>query len=171
MSRSSLISLVLCLGVSVALFGWLFSSEPLSPDAYVKTTESGGQKNTGRKMTQVESVNPESAPSKTIEPNQREVVFSISRTKATPLNDEPVNIVINPGSQKVQIQPGAGDLVVTASGLRMRSEPSSKSELLGNYARGARFTHIRDQNGWALVQSLDDGQKGWMFKKYMGAGG
>jgi len=179
MSRSTIISLVLCLGVSAALFGWLFSNEPLPLGSYANTAGTGDKKpaksasskmavskNAGTKTT-----GPKSAEIKPAGQNQREVVFSVSRSKATALNDQPINIVINPGSQKVQLQAGAGDLVVTASGLRMRSEPSSKSELLGNYSRGSRFAHIRDQNGWALVQSLDNGQKGWMFKKYMNKGG
>ena len=169
--RSTLISLVLCLGVSVALFVWLFLNEPLSEMEHVKTAETSAQKSAvpsaAPKATTPRAKWPESVVQKPVGQNQRAVVFSQTRSKATALNDVPVNIVINPGSQKVQIQAGAGDLVVSSSGLRMRSEPSSSSEMLGKYSRGARFAHIRDQNGWALVQSLDDGQKGWMFKKYM----
>jgi len=146
MSRSFFISVALCLGGSAALFGWMFSNEPLPPAAKVKSV-----------------IKPADPIGKT--------VFAAPRTKATPLNDEPVNIVINPGSQSVPVQSGPGDLVVVSSGLRMRSEPTSQSEILGNYVKGARFAHIRDENGWALVQSLDDGQKGWMFKKYMAKGG
>lgn len=96
------------------------------------------------------------------------MVFAVPRSKATALNDLPVNIVIDPIIRAIPVKTGTGDLIVVASGLRMRSEPSSRSNSLGNYSKGARFAHIRDENGWALVQSLDDGQKGWMFKKYMG---
>ena len=176
MLRSTLISLVLCLGVSIALFGWLFMNEPLPEMTRVKTAETIDQKSavpsvvpnaTSPRVKWSESVVQKPVAQKPVDQNQRAVVFSKTRSKATALNDVPVNIVINPGSQKVQVQAGAGDLVVSSSGLRMRSEPSSSSEMLGKYSRGAQFAHIRDQNGWALVQSLDDGQKGWMFKKYM----
>ncbi len=151
MSKSTLISFALCLVGSAVLFGWMFANAPLPPEAKVTNAVSLGQK--------------------TVNEQSGKVVFAIPRSKATALNDEPVNIVITPGGQTVPTNPGVADLVVTSTGLRMRSEPTSRSEMLGNYAKGARFSHIRDENGWALVQSLDDGQKGWMFKKYMGQAG
>lgn len=130
------------------MFVWMFSSEPLQPTA-------------GAKMANSEVKRP-------VKKAPGAVVFTVPRSKATALNDLPVNIVIDPGTQKVPVYSGAADLVVVSSGLRMRSEPSSQSDTLANYEKGARFSHIRDENGWALVQSLDDGQQGWMFKKYMG---
>lgn len=151
MSRSTLISFALCAVGSIALFGWMFSSEPIESAVGAKTANSGANQPIKK------------APSA--------VVFAVPRSKATALNNLPVNIVIDPGGQKPPVYSGAADLIVTSSRLRMRSKPSSQSDTLANYDKGARFSHIRDENGWALVQSLDDGQQGWMFKKYMGKAG
>jgi len=162
MSKSTLISFALCTVGAALLFGWLFTSAPLQPVASVKTAGSGvpaAQKQEEKKPGAQGSQGP--------------VVFAVPKSKATALNNEPVNIVIDPATETTPVNTGNGvagptDLVVTSSGLRMRAEPSSQSLMLANYARGARFSHIRDENGWALVQSLDDGQKGWMFRKFMG---
>jgi len=159
MSKSTLISFALCTAGAVALFGWLFASAPLQPVASVKTADSGVPATKTQEEKKPESQGP--------------VVFAVPKSKATALNNEPVNIIIDPVTETIPVNTGnavAGpaDLVVTSSGLRMRSEPSSQSLTLANYAKGARFSHIRDENGWSLVQSLDDGQKGWMFRKFMG---
>ena len=148
MSRSTLISIALCSGVTVALFAWMFSGSP------VVSGLNSGLASQGQQQKAI--------------PQPKSVVFSASRSKATALNDVPVNIVIDPATRIVAGQPGKADLVVVSSGLKMREEPSRFSPELGNYSKGARFSFIRDEKGWALVQSLDDGQKGWMFKKYMG---
>jgi len=147
MSKSTIISFALCAVGSVGLFAWMFSSEPLQPVAGVRPI------NSAVKTVKNKQKGPE--------------VFAIPRNKATALNDLPVNIVIDSGAGTIPVHTGSADLVVTSSGLRMRSEPTSRSNTLGNYSKGARFSHIRDEDGWALVQSLEDGQKGWMFKKYM----
>ena len=153
MSRSSFISFGLCAVGSVAFFGWLFANAPLKQPVSVKTAGVEASRSVAKKPGPV--------------------VFAVPRSKATALNDVPVNIVIGPVTATKPVNSGAldrrpADLVVTSSGLRMRAEPSSRSSTLANYSKGARFSLIRDENGWALVQSLDDGQKGWMFKKFMG---
>ncbi len=151
MSRNIFISIAICLAGSVALFGWMFGSAPLQ----TKTRDAVAKAPVAKSDEQSPTAKP---------------VFTVPRSTATALNNEPVNIVINPVALSTgvdPVRPDIADLVVTSSGLRMRSEPSSQSNTLGNYARGAKFVLIRDQNGWALVQSLDDGQKGWMFKKFM----
>lgn len=149
MSKSSLISFVVCVVGLVGLFGWMFANDPVRPvgqNGVAKVSENTGQ-------SQTVSSGPE--------------VFAVPRSNATALNNEPVNIVIDPSTRTIPVNTGRADLVVVSSGLRMRAEPSSRSSELGNYPKGAKFTHIRDENGWALVQSLEDGQKGWMFKKYL----
>ncbi len=153
MSKSTLISFAICVTGALALFGWMFASAPLQPLASAKVVVPDAQ-NTEKKK-----------------PGR--VVFTVPRSTATALNNEPVNIVIDQGTRTIPVNSNSGttgvaDLVVTSSGLRMRAEPSSRSDTLANYSKGARFSHIRDENGWALVQSLDDGQKGWMFRKFMG---
>jgi len=165
MSKSTLISFALCTAGAVALFGWLFASAPLQPVASVKTAGSGVP---ATKTQEEKKLGPQGS-----QGSQGPVVFAVPKSKATALNNEPVNIIIDPVTETIPVNTGnavAGpaDLVVTSSGLRMRSEPSSQSLTLANYAKGARFSHIRDENGWSLVQSLDDGQKGWMFRKFMG---
>ena len=151
MSRNTYISIALCLAGTAGLFGWMFSNTPLKPLPKVKSVVSLGQK--------------------TVTKPSGKVIFNVPRSKATALNDVPVNIVINSGVNAIPVQNGVADLVVISSGLRMRAEPTSQSPELGKYPKGARFAHIRDERGWALVQSLDDGQKGWMFRKYMGKEG
>ncbi len=148
MSRSMYISIAVCLAGTAGLFGWMFNNTPLQQKPKIKSIVALGQK--------------------TVSEQSGKVVFAVPRSKATALNDVPVNIVINPGSSVAPVNNGPADLVVKSLGLRMRAEPTSQSQELGTYPKGARFTHIRDERGWALVQSLDDGQKGWMFKKHMG---
>lgn len=159
MSRNTYISVAICLAGSIALFGWMFGSAPVQTNARLAVTKATAATPDEKKPAVKPTVKPTVIP-----------IFSASRSTATALNEEPVNIVINPAVQPVRVDPArtnSADLVVISSGLRMRSEPSSRSDTLGNYARGAKFVLIRDQNGWVLVQSLDDGQKGWMFRKFM----
>lgn len=151
MSKRTLIAAFLCTLVTLVLFGWLFGYQPLGKPGRntIAVTDTGATNNPV--------------------PRRR---FDQLAPKATALNNEPVNIVIKPGTITApgSRTGGPADLIVTAQNLNMRAEPTSRSPTLGRYARGARFKHLRDENGWALVQSMQDGQQGWMFKKYLQPG-
>jgi len=163
MQRDTLIGLAACVGISAVAGAWLFGQDPVLVRNNVKKAKSEIAR----------SVENATQPGKAVQ--ERSFKQSVSRANGN--NDVPINIVIGrdqrsaPRPDSVPVGTGGPELVVKSAGLRMRSEPNSKSETLGNYARGARFAFIRDENGWALVQSLDDGQKGWMFKKFMSTGG
>ena len=159
MQRDTLIGLVACVGMTAVAGAWLFGQDPVA----------GPSKTTSVKSEIARTVENAGQPGKPV----KERSFKQSVSRATGNNNVPVNIVIG-RDQRSGPKPQAGsgpEWVVKSAGLRMRSEPNSRSETLGNYARGDRFVYIRDENGWALVQSLDDGQKGWMFKKFMREGG
>ena len=158
MKRGNLIGFGVCFAVTAGLMVWLLSFESLPPLPKSKVVKSTLERNLERNSAA---------------PKKIERTFKTAETPSPLGSQAPLNIVIEPGTKTapVPVHTGKVDLVVTAAGLRMRAEPSSRSEPLGNYSRGAKFTHFEDQNGWALVQSLEDGKKGWMFKKYMGEGG
>lgn len=151
MSKKTLIAVLLCTLATLAVFGWLFGYQPIKqPDR--RLASQAGDNNANNPV-----------------PRRR---FDQLAPKATALNNEPVEIVIEPGTLTAPgaRAAGAADLIVTAQNLNMRAEPNSRAPTVGRYANGARFKHLRDQNGWALVQSMDDGQQGWMFKKYLQPG-
>jgi uncharacterized protein YgiM (DUF1202 family) len=152
MEKSSLITFGVCVAIATGSIGWLMSGEPLPAAQQNKPVKSI-----------VDETSTQSG----------QKVFKIAAPRATALNNEPVNIIIEPGSNTapIPVNSGTADLVVSSSRLRMRSEPNSRSQTLGQYNRGAKFALIEDKRGWVLVQSLEDGRKGWMFKKYMKAGG
>jgi len=157
MTRGNIIGFGVCFAATAGLMVWLFSFESLPPLPKSEVVKSALERNLERNST----------PKK---PTER--TFKATE-KTAPNPKTALNIVIEPGTKTapVPVHTGKVDLVVTAAGLRMRAKPSSRSEPLGNYSRGAKFTLFENKNGWALVQSLEDGKKGWMFKKYMGAGG
>ncbi len=146
-----------CFATTAGLMVWLFSFESLPPVPDTKVVKSTLERNLENSSASQKSA---------------ERAFKTAETPSLLDLNAPLNIVIEPGTKTspVPVHTGKVDLVVTAAGLRMRAEPSSRSEPVGNYSRGAKFSHFEDRNGWALVQSLEDGKKGWMFKKYLGAG-
>ncbi len=156
MTRGSLIGFGVCFAATAGLMVWLFSFESLPPMPKSEVAKSALERNLERS----------SAPKKPFERT-----YKIS-DGSPPDPNAALNIVIEPGTKTapIPVHTGKVDLVVTAVGLRMRAGPSSRTEPLGNYSRGAKFTFFEEKNGWALVQSLEDGKKGWMFKKYMGSG-
>lgn len=149
MKAGTIIATGLCATAVVGVFSWLFGHEPV-----------------GLNAPQVANTSQNRGVTPTV-PVQRQ--FNPNRATAEPGNNEPVQIVIDSGTRlnAGNLDNGKPKLVVKVSGLNMRAGPSSRSETLGHYPRGAKFLHLRDENGWAHVQSLDDGQKGWMFKKYL----
>lgn len=151
MSKTTLISALICTLATLALFSWLFSQKPI------------------RKPSRHLAVDNTDNTSTNHVPRRR---FDQLAPKATALNNEPVDIVIEPGTLTAPgaRQNGPADLIVSTENLNMRAEPSSRSPTLGRYARGARLKHLRDENGWSLVESMEDGQQGWMFKKYLTPG-
>lgn len=58
---------------------------------------------------------------------------------------------------------------VVANNLKMRSGPSSASQLVNVYSRGATFEKIGQQGNWLQVRSTENGVSGWMFSNYLQA--
>ena len=150
MERGTLILVGVNIAIAGAVLGWLYSSKPLPPKQY--STASIGK--------------PAISPAD----KKAEPIVVARKTSSSFQSTRQLNISITSGSQNAASMRGArADLEVNATNLKMRSGPGSSSPTVTQYPRGAKFVHIRDENGWALVQSIEDGQKGWMYKKYLTA--
>ena len=159
MQRDTLIGFAACVGITAVAGAWLFGQDPIAGPGRVAQVQSEIARTVENATQSGKAI--------------QERNFKQRVSRATGNNNVPLNIVIDRDQRSGPVpQAGSGpEWVVKSAGLRMRAEPNSRSETLGNYVRGDRFVFIRDENGWALVQSLDDGQKGWMCKKYMREGG
>ena len=62
----------------------------------------------------------------------------------------------------------AGPLLrVDTDNLRMRSGPSSGTELLATYPRGTLLEELEAQGQWRMVRNVETGTIGWMFADYL----
>lgn len=85
---------------------------------------------------------------------------------------KPIVIQIEPVALQTpdQALDSAQDLYeVVATSLKMRSGPSSSTQLINTYARGSTFEKIGQQGSWIEVRSTEDGASGWMFSDYLQA--
>jgi len=61
-----------------------------------------------------------------------------------------------------------GTVVVRASALNVRDEPTTDAATLDKVRRGTRLSLIREENGWSRVR-LADGRMGWVSSRYVRA--
>ena len=135
--------------VGIVVFGWVFGQSPL-PDtrkpaatASKQTTES----TVGKRGDQIPSV-ARNAPS--------EIKITI----------EPVAMAA-PDQALVPAEDAADLLEVIATNLKMRSGPSSTTDMVSIYERGSTLEKIGQDGKWLQVRSTRDGTTGWMFADYL----
>lgn len=134
--------------VGVAAFGWIFTQSP-SPEQ-LRTSKSAklpvAQSQTSIRNDQIPSV-----VQKTSKPFPIQIESVALQTPDQALNP-------------------AQDLYeVVATSLKMRSGPSSSTQLINTYTHGSTFEKIGQQGSWLQVRSTEDGTSGWMFSDYLQA--
>ena len=63
-----------------------------------------------------------------------------------------------------------GTVQVTASALNVRSEPSTKAEIVKQVRRGTKLAVLEANESWTRVR-LDDGSRGWVASRFVAAPG
>jgi uncharacterized protein YgiM (DUF1202 family) len=134
--------------VGVAAFGWIFTQSP-SPEQ-LKAPKSAklpvAQSQTSNRGDQIPTV-----------------VQKTSKPFAVQI--EPVALQ----TPDQTLSPAQDLYEVAATNLKMRSGPSSSTQLINTYARGSTFEKISQQGSWFQVRSTEDGTSGWMFSDYLKA--
>lgn len=133
--------------VGLAVFGWIFTqSDPLPDLAKTSTKQAENTSGAAKRGDQVPSV-------------------PKSKTTQIKLRVEAVGLE-TPGDVAPAVT--ASDVLqVTATSLKLRSEPTSSSDMIDVYARGAKFEKIGQEGRWLQVRSTDDGTTGWMYGEYL----
>lgn len=134
--------------VGVAAFGWIFTQ---SPDP--------------QQLRTPKSAKLPVAPSQTTKRSDQIPTVVQTTTKPVAVRIEPVAL-----QTPDQALNSTQDLYeVVATSLKMRSGPSSSTQLINTYARGSTFEKIGQQGSWIQVRSTEDGTSGWMFSNYLQA--
>ncbi|MDH3741074.1 MAG: SH3 domain-containing protein [Hyphomicrobiales bacterium] len=134
--------------VGVAVFGWTFSQPP-APDQ-LKSKKSARQPVT---VSQVGK--------------RGDKIPAVVQLSPRQLKISPDPVALQTPDQALR---SGGDLYqVIPANLKLRAGPSSTTQLLNVYSRGATFEKIGQQGGWLQVRSTEDGASGWMFSDYLQA--
>lgn len=134
--------------LGVAVFGWVFTQSP-SPEQFMSAKSSKqpiAQSQTSKRNDQIPSV---------------------VQTTSKPLAIKAEPVALQTPDQA--LSPAQDIYEVVATNLKMRSGPSSSTQLINTYSRGATFEKIGQQGGWLQVRSIDDGISGWMYSDYLQA--
>jgi hypothetical protein len=133
--------------VAVFAFGWIYIQPPLPEQ--LRSPKAAMQDVTRVKPLQVTEI-----------------------PKVEPVKPADIDIKVEPAGLSTTSQSLSTPdnlLEVTATSLKMRSAPSSSSDLIDVYARGSRFEKLGEDGKWIQVRSADDGTAGWMFADFLQA--
>lgn len=127
----------------LAVFGWVFGQSPIDQASTAPVTA----------LALVKS------------DKQGEVIPVVQKSKVSDfsITIEQVEL-LNPDRQIIE---QVSLLEVTATTLKLRALPTSKSSLIRAYPTGARFERIGQNGNWLNVRNPADGTSGWMHANYL----
>ena len=132
--------------VGVAVFGWIFSQAPGDIEPKPSKAALALSKTDGR----------------------GDSIPSVQQTKLNEISITIEQVELPSPDQEFGGQEPQGPLVkVTATSLKLRAQPTSRSSSLKVYPAGTTFERLGQDGDWLNVRHTLDGSSGWMHGDYL----